>query len=222
MFLHRLRQLLSQVFMRLSRRLHSSSTNSPERESQLATPAGYHQSTVTNLPASGLASARWLDDTRRMRPRSSTTDGWAARDGQNPSTRSGRPNTVPLASLRPQDRAVGRPNSTHETSAPTSRPEYPTMPPAGSGTSAPTPRAPTPRPEYPTMPPASTDDQPASNEGGRRLMALKYLVRLGIYNEGFASSSVPDQYQHSLGMDESRMVDSHENLGSDGGAGNRG
>jgi hypothetical protein len=72
------------------------------------------------------------------------------------------------------------------------------------------------------MPPAGTNDQPASDEGGRRLMALKYLVRLGIYNEGFASSSVPDQYQHSLGMDESHMADSHENLGSDDGAGNRG
>jgi hypothetical protein len=218
MFLHRLRQQLSQVFMRLTRRLHSSSTDSLERDSQLATSARYRQGTGTNLPASGLASARWLDDTRRMRPRSSTTDGWAARDGQNPSTpRSGRPNTVPLASLRPQDRALGRPNPTHGAPAPMPRPEFPTMPPAGQQTSAPVPR-----PEFPTMPPAETDDQPASNESGRRLMALKYLVRLGIYNEGFASSSVPDQYQHSLGLDESHMVDSHENLGSDGGAGNRG
>jgi hypothetical protein len=213
MFLHRLRQLLSQVFMRLTRRLHSSSTDSPERESQLATPAVYLQSTVTNLPASGLASARWLDDTRRMRPRSSAADGWTARDGQNSSTRSGRPNTVPLASLQPQDRALGRPNSNQGTPIP--RPEYPTMPPAGQGTPAPAPR-----PEYPTMPPAGTNDQSASSEGGRRLMALKYLVRLGIYNEGFASSSVPDQYQHSLGMDESHIADSHENLGSDGVAGN--
>jgi hypothetical protein len=73
------------------------------------------------------------------------------------------------------------------------------------------------------MPPAGSHDHPASNESGRRLMALKYLVRLGIYNEGFASSSVPDQYQHSLGMDESHMTDSHENLGSDGSStGNRG
>jgi hypothetical protein len=72
------------------------------------------------------------------------------------------------------------------------------------------------------MPPDGTTDQPTSDESGRRLMALKYLVRLGIYNEGFASSSVPDQYQHSLGMDESNLADSHENLGSDGGAGNRG
>jgi hypothetical protein len=198
MFLHRLRQLLSQVFMRLTRRLHSSSTDSPQRESQLATPAGYRQSTLTNLPASGLASARWLDDTRRMRPRSSTTDGWAARDGQNRSTRSGRPNSVPLASLPPQDRALGRPNLTHEISVPT------------------------PRPEFPTMPPAGTKNQPASDESGRRMMALKYLVRLGIYNEGFANSSVPDQYQHSLGMDEPHMVDNHENSGSDGGAGNKG
>jgi hypothetical protein len=67
------------------------------------------------------------------------------------------------------------------------------------------------------MPPTGSHDHPASNESGRRLMALKYLVRLGIYNEGFASSSVPDQYQHSLGMDESHLADSHEDLGWDGG-----
>jgi hypothetical protein len=76
------------------------------------------------------------------------------------------------------------------------------------------------------MPPAGTGNHPGSNESGRRLMALKYLVRLGIYNEGFANSSVPDQYQHSLGMDEShkdaQLTDNHENMGSDGGAGNRG
>ena len=217
MFLHHLRQLLSQVFMRLTRRLHSSSTNSPGRESRLAAPAGYHQTTDTNLPASGLASSRWLDDTRRMRPRSGATGGWAPHDDQNNRpARAGRPNSVPLASLPPQDTALGRPNSTHQPPAPTPRPEYPTMPPAGSQ-----PSPPTPRPEFPTMPPAGSDEHPASNESGRRLMALKYLVRLGIYNEGFASSSVPDQYQHSLGMDESHMVDSQENLESDGGTGNR-
>jgi hypothetical protein len=42
----------------------------------------------------------------------------------------------------------------------------------------------------------------AAGEERRRLLGLKYLVRLGIYNEGFDASSTPDQYQRSLGIDE--------------------
>jgi hypothetical protein len=37
----------------------------------------------------------------------------------------------------------------------------------------------------------------------RGLASLRYLVRLGIYNEGFKGERVPEQYQRSLGMDDS-------------------
>lgn len=36
----------------------------------------------------------------------------------------------------------------------------------------------------------------------QRLMALRRLVRMGIYNEGFASDHVPAQYYFSLGRDQ--------------------
>lgn len=35
----------------------------------------------------------------------------------------------------------------------------------------------------------------------RRLMSLKHLVRLGVYNEGFTSGHTPEQYHYSLGID---------------------
>lgn len=36
----------------------------------------------------------------------------------------------------------------------------------------------------------------------RRLMALKHLVRMGVYNEGFQQGAAPDQYRQSLGLDD--------------------
>jgi hypothetical protein len=36
----------------------------------------------------------------------------------------------------------------------------------------------------------------------RRLVFLQYLVRQGIYNEGYALQDLPPQYHHSAGMDE--------------------
>ena len=50
--------------------------------------------------------------------------------------------------------------------------------------------------------PGGADEGAAAGEERRRLLGLKYLVRLGIYNEGFDASTTPDQYQRSLGMDE--------------------
>jgi hypothetical protein len=219
MFLHHLRQWLSRVRARLSGLLHSQalSTSNLEHESPMAAGTRRRESAISSNPlSSGLASARWLDDTRRMRPRVAPAKEWAPYDRQAQPTRLIRPDSLPGSSPRPPDRTLEISSGTHIPPTPTPRPEFPTMPPAGQQISAPTPR-----PEFPTMPPGGTADHPDSNESGRRLMALKYLVRLGIYNEGFASTSVPDQYQHSLGMDESSMADSHENLGSDGGAGNR-
>lgn len=40
-------------------------------------------------------------------------------------------------------------------------------------------------------------------------MSLKHLVRLGVYNEGFASGRTPEQYHHSLG------IDGYDDLGVD-------
>lgn len=44
----------------------------------------------------------------------------------------------------------------------------------------------------------------------RRLMALKRLVRMGIYNEGFDPNRVPEQYLNSLGRGDDLGGDSAE------------
>jgi hypothetical protein len=36
----------------------------------------------------------------------------------------------------------------------------------------------------------------------RKLIFLSYLVRQGIYNEGFKGADVPDQYRRSQGRDQ--------------------
>ena len=33
-------------------------------------------------------------------------------------------------------------------------------------------------------------------------MSLKYLVRIGLYNEGFAPSALPEQYRRNLGTSD--------------------
>lgn len=43
----------------------------------------------------------------------------------------------------------------------------------------------------------------------RRLMALKHLVRMGVYNEGFQRQQAPEQYRQSMGLGD----DQADNLG---------
>jgi hypothetical protein len=57
-------------------------------------------------------------------------------------------------------------------------------------------------PAQPVIISAAFEEAAGASEEQRSLRSLKYLVRIGLYNEGFTSSQVPDQYQHSLGLDE--------------------
>ncbi len=43
--------------------------------------------------------------------------------------------------------------------------------------------------------------------GQRRLVLLRYLVRQRVYNEGFPGDRIPQQYHHSVGLDESSPAD---------------
>lgn len=61
------------------------------------------------------------------------------------------------------------------------------------------------------IPPASPPSSDAEDQiVHQRLMALKRLVRLGIYNEGFDLNRVPEQYLHSLGREDDFGADSLE------------
>jgi hypothetical protein len=49
---------------------------------------------------------------------------------------------------------------------------------------------------------ASLEEIEAMDEGQRKLIFLSYLVRQGIYNEGFKGADVPEQYRRSQGRDQ--------------------
>jgi hypothetical protein len=49
---------------------------------------------------------------------------------------------------------------------------------------------------------ASLEEIEAMDESQRKLIFLSYLVRQGIYNEGFKGADVPEQYRRSQGRDQ--------------------
>jgi hypothetical protein len=192
MFLQRLKQLWSRVVSRLAACLHSSSsTEVLGRDGQPAEAAYPHQSAGPGMPSGGFASGHWLDDNRRIRPQlTPSPEGWVARDRQARMSRSLRPDSSSFTSSRSLDGADEHSRPAYEQSAPTTaspKEESASLLPLEPGNGD--------RVEENS---ARLDDE----ETRRRLLGLKYLVRLGIYNEGFAASGTPDQYQHSLGMDE--------------------
>ena len=192
MFLQRLKQLWSRVVSRLAAWLHSSSsTEVPGRDRQPAEAAYPHQSAGPGMPSGGFASGHWLDDNRRLRPQlTPSPEGWMARDHQAQMSRGRWPDSSKVTSSRSLDGTDEHGRPMYEQSAPTTA---------------------SPQEESASLLPiepgngdrVEENSEPLGDEETRRrLLGLKYLVRLGIYNEGFAASGTPDQYQHSLGMDE--------------------
>lgn len=125
--------------------------------------------------AAGPGGASWLDDGRRLRPRPSP-----------PAKLDQRWNTRPAAPRRPvptqPQQKPAEPAARREDTAVPTQPIHASEPPLSAfGSTSPT-----------------TDGQPDY----RRLIALKRLVRLGIYNEGFDPSQVPEQYLQSLGRED--------------------
>jgi hypothetical protein len=49
---------------------------------------------------------------------------------------------------------------------------------------------------------ASLEEIEAMDESQRKLIFLSYLVRQGIYNEGFKGADIPEQYRRSQGRDQ--------------------
>jgi len=54
----------------------------------------------------------------------------------------------------------------------------------------------------PSFADASLEEIEAMDESQRKLIFLSYLVRQGIYNEGFKGADVPEQYRRSQGRDQ--------------------
>jgi hypothetical protein len=150
-----------------------------------ATALRHRSREIERVPALSRHSvSNWLDNGRRLRP-------VVAR------------NTIPAEAPA----AIAR--VSYETSAPApekalavSQPCEPTLKSQSGGTSEIIPSS---------SPPAATETHPSLLEGieqldatQRGLVYLKYLVRHGVYNEGYSRQDLPDQYHHSAGLDEPR------------------
>ncbi|HEV2235059.1 MAG TPA: hypothetical protein VGR57_00225 [Ktedonobacterales bacterium] len=129
-----------------------------------------------HAPSSDLASARWLDDARRLR----------ARPGARP-----RPTLTQVS--REQLRQIltdPRWASAYDAALPPRPPRPPLLgeahapQPAGESTDS--------RPAVPSRPAAASEDQA---DRQRRLAFIRDLVRRGIYNEGFDAAHLPEQYR---------------------------
>jgi hypothetical protein len=168
-------QRLLHWFAALPARLSARPANIPSRE---VVHAGHTHATAAHgqsyRPSGGLATARWLDDGRRLRP---------VRLGPAESGERARPPARPAAGGEPrrERESAGRPRPT----PPLERSVKPAQP------------------SQPIAPAAAMSPPPHGSPVERELLALRHLVRLGIYNEGFTNGMAPEQYRHSLGLDGS-------------------
>ena len=179
MLVQRLTNRLANLLSRLTERLRTVLTSLVPGDQRLGAEASPRERRLGTQQ-----SGSWLDDAHRLRPRRAAL---ATAD----------PN-------RGKHAAPADPRPAPRSGTPT-RPIIPPAPPSEE----PAPTRPWVFPAHAALTPAP--QQPAAASGAlngdevqarRRLMSLKYLVRIGLYNEGFAPSDVPEQYQRSLGVDD--------------------
>jgi hypothetical protein len=182
MLVRRFQQWLSGFLSHMTLRLRGRPPVPAERDAVLSGARCQSGTSATH------ASGNWLDDGRRLRPGIERT-GMA-----HPSQTPRRPTAA--------DEAPGRTPRASRPSATTAQSENPLPPPADAPPQLPPANV---RPAEPLI--ASVSFEVGADERDvqmrRGLASLKYLVRLGIYNEGFKGGQVPEQYQRSLGMDDS-------------------
>jgi hypothetical protein len=131
------------------------------------------------LAGGGLASARWLADTRRLRPRPVP-----------------RPRPVVAHLAREQLRQIftdPRWASAYDAALPPRTPTAPRFvdPHPAQPSSEPLET----RPSVPSRPAAASEDAQDQAARERHLAFIRDLVRRGIYNEGFEPAQLPDQYR---------------------------
>ena len=180
----------------LVQRLTKWLTNLLARVTMRRHPTGLSQSGAGHSGRSAAGSraqqaGSWLDDARRLRPPRSalaTADPPHAQDG-----------TPREGYVRPAERLIGRSAMpTHPLKPANATPQNPPQPPKR----LPAPSAPQ-QPAVASVPSGdrAADGATADGQAGRRLMSLKYLVRIGLYNEGFPPGTLPEQYHRSVSGD---------------------
>ena len=186
MFLQRLTKWFTRSFSRIISRVHDALTYDAEREP--ITSSSYSRVAQHSfVPSDYLLPPNWLEDARRLRPQLLAPDALPYRrpiENQSPD--------------RPEKQPLSGPSLTAGTNGQAAR----------TGMQQPQQQS---RPAPPSQPmraiPAPPADAAAHDDASddvllrRRLMSLKHLVRLGVYNEGFASGRTPEQYHRSLGIE---------------------
>lgn len=188
MTVRRLTQWTKLLCSRVAARLRLTRHSEHERQPAATGPISVRVS-PDNL-WSGVAVTHWLDDARRMRPRRilSIPLSQGTHD-DSPGERPHRPLTDPEA-LRSASSVNSMPLSTDGSSRVTAREAQPLRPETSHDV-------------LPVAPePAATEAEGMDETLRRRLRSLQFLVRHGIYNEGFARNTLPEQYRRSAGMDD--------------------
>ena len=190
MIVRRLTQWTKQFCSRVAARLRLRTAAEPEREPVLSGSVHARLGAAPGVTPGTITATHWLDDARRMRPR--------------------RVRSIPLPQPTSDEKPQEKPLRSHldpnvlrspsHVKPPNSLPLSPDR--VVRSTS---PQAQPHRPEttHDVLPP---DEQPETDAHGiddklrRRLRSLQFLVRHGVYNEGFARNSLPEQYRRSAGL----------------------
>lgn len=194
MFLQRLTKWFTKTFSHIVTHVREALTyDADEREPVMTSYTRVTQRSFVSPDY--LLPPNWLEDARRLRPQLLAPDTTPQR----------RPmEKRPLE--KPEKQQLSGQSLTAGTNGQTAR------------VGTPPPMQP-PRPAPPSQPARAIPVSPAEAAAQhnalddallrRRLMSLKHLVRLGVYNEGFSSGRTPEQYHHSLG------IDGYDDLGAD-------
>jgi hypothetical protein len=178
---------VSRVVMSLAAHLRPAAPARHDREMVL-TVAAPAQS-APHAAASDLFASRWLADAQRMRPPRRPKD--VTPRGAVPESGAAFPEHMERRSPTPSRSRLG--GQGEKPSAPPSSQQQPAVQPPAA---------------HPAPPSAAADATPPLPESGddldeslrRRLRSLRFLVRHGVYSEGFSSDRVPEQYRASLGL----------------------
>lgn len=198
MVVHRVAQWLKAL---LSSRTSHSRVTADVRGPLPMEPAAAARSATASSTAEAPRALNWLAASRRLRPQ---------RTISIPATQAAGKATAKGGSGREQVAAAcQRPQPTEELPKRTEAVEKP------QGHSPAAPKSQPLRREPPHARPHESPQQPvpaAPPEGEeyaqrRRLMSLKHLVRMGVYNEGFRQHEAPEQYRQSMGLGDDQADD---------------
>jgi hypothetical protein len=190
MLTQRLAHWVSRFVVALTAHLRPAAPAQRDREMVLtgAAPA----LSARHAAASHLFASCWLADAQRMRPPRRPKDVSPPR-GAVPESGADFPDHMERRSPTPSRSRLSGPG------------DKPNALPSGQQQPAVQPPA-----LHPTPPASAADGTHALPETGddldeslrRRLRSLRFLVRHGVYSEGFSSDRVPEQYRASLGLSD--------------------